>query len=106
MRLTVGLATRGRPELAAWAAKQAKELARDPATCVVILADADDAPIEAPAGVMLSVEPREDSVGAKFNRMLRVAPADVYMSICDYRAQASAGYDVEILKGAAKFKDE
>lgn len=104
MKLTIGIATRGRPELAAWAAQIALDnCVAD--TQIVVLADDDDAPINVPRGTILSVEPRPDTIGEKWNRMMRVAPADVYMPVCDYRGQLTSGFDLKILDAASLFKD-
>lgn len=105
--LTIGIATRGRPTLAWWTAVTTRENA-GPDTTILLLADHDDPrleEIEVPEGVTLSVEPREDTIGGKWNRMIRLAPADVYMAMCDYRAQITPGFDQNILEAAAVYRD-
>jgi hypothetical protein len=108
-KLTIGIATRGRPKLAAMTAIETLKNVREKGTQIVILADADDditgmTPL-LPDGVALSIEPREDSVGAKWNRMISRHPADVYMAMVDYSPQTTPGFDTNILKAAELFND-
>jgi hypothetical protein len=104
--LTIGIATRGRADLAALVAEQTR-MCCSADTRIVVLADADDDLGLLPAlrGITLSVAPRPDSVGAKWNRMAEVAPADVYMAMVDYRSQVTPGFDRKILDAANKFDD-
>lgn len=73
----------------------------------MIHADADDESMVGfvpPHGVILDVAPRPDSVGAKWNRMLSFE-ASVYLAMVDYRAQSTAGFDLEMLEAASVFED-
>lgn len=105
--LTIGIATRNRRVLCEWTVLETLRNVREAGTKIVVLADDDDdlASIVLPEGVILSIERRADSVGAKWNRMMQIAPADVYMAACDYRPQITPGFDTNILKSAAVFDD-
>jgi hypothetical protein len=105
--LTIGIVTRGRKKVVAQTALETLKNVREKGTKIVILADHDDdlEGLVLPEGVILNVGRREDSVAGKWNRMLRLFPADVYMGMCDYRYQATPGFDTRILEGASLFKD-
>lgn len=105
--LTIGIATRGRARLASWTATETLRNVREEGTKIIVLADQDDdlSEMALPEGVMLSVQQREDSVGGKWNRMLEYRPADVYLAMCDYRAQSTPGFDTEILQKSSLFTD-
>jgi len=107
VKLAIGIATRGRPEHARWSAELAARYALGD-TRIYVLADADDESMtefRPPDGVTLDVREREDSVGAKWNRLLALEQADVYMAMCDYRAQCSLGYDLRVMEAASIFPD-
>jgi hypothetical protein len=108
--LTVNICTRGRPQLLAQTIETYLSLATLPTTTVMISTDDDD-----PASVdvarryidrcAVSVEPREDSLGEKFNRALRIAPGAAYLFSSDYAHVTTLGYDARIMKAAALFPD-
>lgn len=106
MRLTIGIATRGRAALVSEVAEHTLRNCRAD-TRIVVLADHDDdlGAMVLPREVILSIAPRPDSVGAKWNRMAEAAPADVYLAMCDYRSQETPGFDRNILDAAALFPD-
>lgn len=111
MSLTIALATRGRPALLGKTLARTLSHISRPDTRFVILADADDAKtIEMSKGdwgrVVWSIEEREDSVGAKFNRVLSIAPANVYMVMVDYVAYVTPGFDQKVLDAASVFPDD
>lgn len=114
MSLTIALATRGRPELLHKTLMRTLPNIKRPDTQVVILADADDArTVAAHRGdryreieVVWSIEEREDTVGGKFNRVLSIAPANVYMVMVDYVAYVTPGFDQKILDAASVFPDD
>lgn len=111
MSLTIALATRGRPALLAKTLARTQSHISRPDTRFVILADMDDAKtVEMAKGdwgnIVWSIEAREDSVGAKFNRVLSIAPANVYMVMVDYVAYVTPGFDQKILDAAAVFPDD
>lgn len=106
-RLTIGIATRGRKQVAAQTATETLRNVREAGTKIVILADHDDdwSNMVLPQGVILDVRQREDSVAGKWNRLPSIAPADVYLAMCDYRYQATPGFDTGILRAASVFHD-
>jgi hypothetical protein len=112
MRLVIGLATRGRPaELLETLAITLPNIQRRD-TVIMVAADADDhATIDtveksfvAGGQVILSVEPREDSVGAKWNRALAI-PGDVYLIMADTIPYITWGFDQKIVEAASLFPD-
>jgi len=56
--------------------------------------------------VIVSIEPQEDSLGEKYNRVLRIAPADVYLVMVDYAPFTTPGFDAKILRAAEIFPDD
>lgn len=104
--LTIGIVTRGRVELALKTATETlKNCTAD--TQIVILGDRDDGwrGVEVPRQIILDIHEREDSVAAKSNRLMRIAPADAYMHMVDYVPQITPGFDQKILDAAALFTD-
>lgn len=110
MKLVISLATRGRPALLEHTLTQTLALMRHPQTQLVVVADADDAPTVAflenykHDRLIASVEPREDTIGAKWNRVLAI-PADVYLIMVDYAPHCTPGFDQKVLDAAALFPD-
>lgn len=98
MSITVALATRGRPWLASVTARQIAANAVLPDTRVVIGMDDDDfgCPEFQPPRVELSLAPREDSLGAKYNRCAAAAPADIYVIATDDCMITTSGWDAMI----------
>lgn len=109
MRLTIALATRGRHEMLAWTINRTMENIGLDDTRLVILADEDDHPTNGltvrDERVVVSVAPREESLGGKYNRALRLAPADVYMAMVDYAPHVTPGFDAAVLEAARLFPD-
>lgn len=109
MRLTVTIASRGRPALLNQAIDAALSNAALPSTRVLAAVDQDDdatlAEVKERSRLKISVRKREDSVGAKWNRALRELPADVTMMATDNSVIASPGYDREIIDAARLFPD-
>jgi CTP:molybdopterin cytidylyltransferase MocA len=104
--LTIGIVTRGRPELVQWTVRETLSQVRGN-TQIVVLADHDDdlSGVDFPDCVTVDVRQREDSVGAKWNRMMQIAPADVYFAMVDYRPQITPGFDAKIVEAASVFPD-
>lgn len=113
MKLSINLATRGRPELLISTIERTLSNIVCPDTQLIVSADDDD---DGTAEVItaryydhpqvgLSIEPREDSLGAKYNRVLEVAPADVYLAMVDYAPHVTSGFDQKILDAAAYLPD-
>lgn len=109
MSLAIGLATRGRPELLRRTLEMTLPNVGDESTRLAVLADDDDETMRGfefdDPRVMLNVAPREDALGEKFNRVLRIAPADVYMVMVDYAPHVTPGFDKRICASAGLFPD-
>ncbi len=111
MKLSIALATRRRPGILIRTVEQTLKNIKNPDTRLVICADDDDDgtismqdSIKDPR-LIWSIEPRPDSVGEKFNRVMRVAPADVYMVHVDYAPQMTPGFDEKVLEAAKVYPD-
>lgn len=112
MSLTIALATRGRAKILQKTLDRTLPNIKDPLTRVVVLCDEDDVEMQPFRNfkyekhrVEFSIAPREDSVGAKFNRVLGIAPADCYLVMVDYVAFTTPGFDEKILEAASIFPD-
>jgi hypothetical protein len=113
MSLSILLTARSRPELLRWTVETTVPNIREPDTRLVIAIDADDTretiatawDLGKYPGVDVSVLPREDTLGAKVNRILTIAPADVYLHMVDYRPHLTPGFDTKIIEAANLFPD-
>jgi hypothetical protein len=115
MKLAIALATRGRPELLKATVEKTLANVGDSRTRLWVLMDADDpclAALNDPAtqlvsgGVGLNIAAREDTLGGKFNRILKLEPdADVYLAMVDYAPHVTPRFDVKILEAASHFPD-
>jgi len=111
MTLSIILAGRGRPALLERTIARTLDNIELSSTQFVIALDHDD-PATAEAArkfsprVEVAVWPREDSLGAKFNRVLSIAPADVYLDMVDYAPIVTKGFDRIVLDAAKVFPDE
>lgn len=118
-KLVISLATRGRPEQLITSVKKSIGNWSHPETMMQIQVDDDDTQtIEALKDPLLfeahlpldtqrvevNVGPREDTIAAKWNRILKV-PADVYMYHADDDPYIVKGYDQLTLDAAARFPD-
>lgn len=116
MALTIALATRQRAEMAINTIERTLMNVSLPDTKIVVLVDDDDPesiealsenfPEGASSGVVVSVNPRDDSVGAKFNRAIAIRPAEVYLAQVDYTPHVVYGFDQRILEAAELFPDK
>ena len=113
MRLAISLATRGRPEQCADTIHRSVANWLSPSTHMVVQLDEDDtASVEylpkavASLGerVRVNIRPREDTIAAKWNRILSIA-ADVYSVAADDDPYVTPGYDAKILEAASRFPD-
>jgi hypothetical protein len=110
-RLTINIATRGRPERLLDTVTRTTAMLRRENTKLIISIDDDD---EATLGIIDQlpsdarihphVKAREDSLGAKWNRAVEF-PADVYMPTTDHVAYITEGFDEKILEAASLFPD-
>jgi len=113
MSLSIILAARSRPELLRRTVDTTLPNIRDIGTTLLIAVDKDDPETVSVAmqleadnhRVFASVKPREDSFGAKYNRVLTEAPADVYLPMADYAPHITPGFDTKILEAASLFPD-
>ncbi len=111
MKLAISLATRGRPELLLRTIMITSSNIRNSETVLMIQADADDEPtldflenIQETGLYKLhvSIRPREDTVAAKWNRVIDEIPdADVYMPVCDDGPIITPGFDDMVLEAAS-----
>lgn len=117
MKLAINLATRGRRTLLMQTVMSTLENISRRDTVFMVSADADDRPtidalklLQGMAGdrveLLVSIEPREDTVGAKWNRVLKAVPdADVYMPMCDDAPVITPRFDDKILAAASRWPD-
>lgn len=110
MRLSCNIATRQRPDLLRQTIETTLRNVSLSATTVMVSVDADDetsAKIanEYLAEIAVSIEPREDSLGEKYNRVLKVAPADIYMPMVDYAPVITKGFDAKVIEAASVYPD-
>jgi len=114
MKLAISLATRGRPQQLVNTIKRSIVNWTDPNTVMYVQADDDDqATYDAIKNgnlnhdqVRLSVKPREDTIAAKWNRIMSQVPdADVYSIAADDDPYTTPGYDSKILEAAKLFPD-
>lgn len=112
--LVINLATRGRPEILIDTIERTLANVTRIDTRFLVSADDDDEPtIDAlrpymvrDNGIDVSIEPREDSLGGKYNRALKLFPdADVYLAMVDYAPHITYGFDERILDAARQFPD-
>jgi hypothetical protein len=110
--LSLILAARKRPELLRMTLERTLPNIREPDTKLVIAVDDDDPETVAAARefegrdhIIVSERPREDSYGGKYNRVLEIAPADIYVSMADYGPYITPGFDTRINEAAALFPD-
>lgn len=105
--ITVALATRGRPSLVTSTVNKMAEVSVLDDTRIVVGFDDDDDPgfaferIAHPK-VIRSVAPREDSLGAKYNRCAAQRPADLYTCATDDCTIATRGWDALLTEVAGK----
>jgi hypothetical protein len=112
--LAINLATRGRPLLLRNTIERTQANIRRRDTLFFVSVDEDDAEtidalqdyLKKDMGVRVLVRQREDSVGAKFNRIIKEVPdASVYLVMVDYVFHTTRGFDQIILDAADVFPD-
>lgn len=111
MRLTINVATRGRPErLLDTVSRTLPMLARDDTTCVLSIDDDDEDTLaivdKLPSDprLRLCIKEREDSLGEKWNRAIEY-PADIYLPTPDHFAYITKGFDQRIVDAALLLPD-
>lgn len=112
MRLTINIATRGRPALLQETVTRTLPNISREDTILLISADEDDPrTVNALSGlprdprVMLSIRPREDSRGEKYDRALTEAAADIYLPAVDYAPILTPAFDQKIINAARIWPD-
>lgn len=112
MRLTTIIGTRGRPEMLRDTVMASLPNMVLPESRLLIAVDADDDATLADIGwlprdhrVLLSVEPREDTRGPKYDRAFKMAPADIYMPVGDYTPIHGNAWDATVCAAATLFPD-
>lgn len=110
-KLCITLATRGRPQQLIETIQRSTANLVLPNTVFMVQIDEDDKDtIQALANadldkrVTFNVQPREDTIAAKWNRALK-EPADVYLVAADDDPYITHGYDALFLRAAQIFPD-
>lgn len=111
MSLTIAIATRGRPGTLRYTLEEMlPHIVRDDTTVLLLVDDDDKATIGQLGNlprkqVRVSVMPREDTRGLKYDRALTVAPADLYLIGVDHTPITTPGFDQKFVDAAALFHD-
>jgi FkbM family methyltransferase len=111
MKLSIVLATRKRPGMLARTVEETlKHIKLKDSKLLIAVDDDDDGTISLQdvikdKRVIWSIKPREDSLGEKFNRVIKEAPADVYMVMVDYAPCVTDNFDGLILDAAKVYPD-
>lgn len=109
MSLTVNIITRSRPELLRETILRTLPNIKRSDTTLMVSVDEDDKPtiqmlsalpLNTFKRLSVSVKPREDSRGAKYDRALTEAPADIYLPAVDYAPIVTPGFDQKIIDAA------
>lgn len=111
--LAIALATRGRPDVLVDTIRATLKNVANPSTRFYVAVDDDDqetidvlSAAEDIGDVTISVAPREDSLGAKYNRIYRLNPhADAYLAMVDYAPHITPGFDQKLLDAVQLFPD-
>lgn len=108
--LALCIASRGRPESLLKVITAMDDRAVLPSTQIIVALDDDDPtrPHFAPLTdheLIWSVGPREDSLGAKYNRCRSLTQADVCMFFCDDGEIVNEGWDSVVASYAQMFPD-
>ena len=116
MTISVCIASRGRPLLLQQTVRTLCAGMTLPDTFISIALDQDDKDMEAcwtPAfmapwndRIRVTVEPREDSLGAKYNRAQTYSPADLYVLWADDIIMPDKGWDAKLAEAAAQLPDQ
>lgn len=112
MKLTINIAARGRPDLLLRTVNDTlPNISREDTTLMVSLDDDDPTlqeslePLMKNRRVQVSLKPREDSRGEKYDRALTEAPADVYLPAVDCAPIITPAFDQKIINAARLFED-
>lgn len=112
LKVSVCIATRGRPELLANTVAMTLSNSVMESTRIVVGFDEDDPALSTAISALAShdkliacVEAREDSLGEKYNRCQREEPADLYVVCTDDAAITTPGWDRILSEAAKQFPD-
>lgn len=112
MKLSITLATRGRPELLRKTLERTLPNIELADTRIVVAVDFDDADtmqiadeLRVMPGVIVDIREREDCIGDKWGRAIEAAPADLYGITADYCPIVTPGFDKRIVEAAERFPD-
>src|SRR6266702_4923532 len=111
MSLAINLITRGRPERVIETAETALEGCRLADTRLMVSIDDDDLAtirmldrLPHDPRIVVDIRPREDSLGAKYNRVLAL-DATLYTHLSDYAPCVTRGWDEKMLEAASFWPD-
>lgn len=110
MKISLLIASRGRPvELLRTLRETDKRIANIEDTTISVALDDDDdllpEKLESHSHLKWDVAAREDSLGAKYNRAARNAPADIYILGADDNIFLTPGWDDLVREKMAEFTD-
>lgn len=111
MKLSIILATRGRPHLLVPTVRTTLRNVRNNDTRLIVMADEDDEdtiltrPQIERMGAVMWPAPRAPSLGEKYNAGMAVEPGDVYLVMVDYAPHITEGFDQKILDAASIYPD-
>lgn len=111
MTVSLVIPSRGRPDLLRQSVDAALASSFLSSTRIVVGLDSDtndkiDANLLWSSKTIVSVEDREDSLGAKYNRCQRAHEADLYVLGSDDVAMVTPGWDEQLEKTAKVFPDQ
>lgn len=111
MKVNCCIPSRGRHKLVGDCVRQLLATAKLEDTRIVVGLDDDEAvaaDTQFPGDgerAIYSIEPREDSLGAKYNRCAVASPADIYVLWSDDQTITSPGWDQVLVETAKQFTD-
>lgn len=112
MALTINIATRSRPALLKETIERTLPNLTRGDTILMVSVDQDDKETRLnlkgfpkDERLLISIKPREDSRGEKYDRALTEAPASVYLAAVDYAPIVTPGFDQKIIDAAEIWPD-
>lgn len=112
MKLTMNIITRGRPtELLNTVQNTLPHVKREDTIMMISVDDDDQLVIDCLGDlpqddrIKISIKPREDSRGEKYDRALVEHPADLYLAAVDCAPITTPGWDEMMIEAAEKFPD-
>lgn len=112
MNVTVIIQTRGRPEILKQSLERTLPNVALPTTTLLVEVDDDDQPtldildqLPTDKRIKISVKPREDTRGPKYDRALIEAPADIYLCSAEKVVINRDAFDAALVEAALEFPD-